>query len=82
MRVGIISLYHESNTFNPCPTTLDDFKAQRLLIGKARATKTAGAIMKWPVSSKVLRRNKSMQFQFLRRGRRPAERSPTPHFVR
>ncbi|HZK80486.1 MAG TPA: M81 family metallopeptidase, partial [Humisphaera sp.] len=35
MRVGIISLYHESNTFNPCPTTLDDFKAHRLLIGKA-----------------------------------------------
>ncbi|HWE02822.1 MAG TPA: M81 family metallopeptidase [Tepidisphaeraceae bacterium] len=35
MRVGIISLYHESNTFNPRPTTLDDFKAQRFLVGAA-----------------------------------------------
>ena len=35
MRVGIISLYHESNTFAPKPTTFDDFKAQRLLVGNA-----------------------------------------------
>ena len=35
MRVGIISLSHESNTFASQPTRLDDFRAGRLLIGDA-----------------------------------------------
>lgn len=35
MRVGIISIQQESNTFSSSPTTLDDFKADALLTGEA-----------------------------------------------
>jgi microcystin degradation protein MlrC len=40
MRVGIISLAHESNTFATKPTTLEDFRASRLLIGSAARANT------------------------------------------
>lgn len=33
MRIGIISIQHESNTFVSRPTTLDDFRADALLVG-------------------------------------------------
>ena len=35
MRVGIIALQHESNTFVAAPTTLDHFRSDRLLVGSA-----------------------------------------------
>jgi len=35
MRVGIIALQHESNTFLPTPTTLDDFQRSVLMTGDA-----------------------------------------------
>lgn len=35
MRVGIIGLMHESNTFLPSPTTIDNFKQWHLLSGEA-----------------------------------------------
>src|SRR5689334_7708962 len=35
MRVGVISLYHESNTFMPRPTTLADFERYYVLTGQA-----------------------------------------------
>lgn len=35
MRIGIISLIHESNTFISNPTTLDDFRRESLLTGSA-----------------------------------------------
>ena len=34
MRVGIVSIQHESNTFVPQPTTLEDFRADTLLEGE------------------------------------------------
>lgn len=34
MRVGIVSIQHESNTFLPSPTTLDDFKRHGILTGE------------------------------------------------
>src|SRR5690349_18864619 len=34
MRIGIISLYHESNTFLPAKTVLDDFRKHVLLSGE------------------------------------------------
>src|SRR5687768_4880143 len=35
MRVGIIALQHESNTFHPTPTTLEDFQRSVLVTGDA-----------------------------------------------
>src|SRR5437764_850599 len=35
MRVGIIGLAHESNTFLERPTTLESFRSDRILIGEA-----------------------------------------------
>jgi microcystin degradation protein MlrC len=35
MRVGILALQHESNTFLERPTTLESFRADRILIGEA-----------------------------------------------
>ena len=35
MRVGIIALQHESNTFVAAPTTMDHFRSDRLLVGAA-----------------------------------------------
>ena len=34
MRVGVVGLYHESNTFMSSPTTVDDFRRGLLLRGK------------------------------------------------
>lgn len=34
MRIGIISIQHESNTFVSRPTALDDFRSDALLVGK------------------------------------------------
>lgn len=34
LRVGIIGIFHESNTFIPEPTTLEDYQRQMLLIGE------------------------------------------------
>ena len=33
MRIGLIALQHESNTFLPTPTTLDDFRRGVLATG-------------------------------------------------
>jgi len=35
MRIGIIAMNHESNTFISTPTTLDDFRRESLLTGDA-----------------------------------------------
>ncbi|MFW6059763.1 MAG: M81 family metallopeptidase [Phycisphaeraceae bacterium] len=43
MRVGIIALQHESNTFVPTPTTLADFEANTLALGQAVRDAAAGA---------------------------------------
>ena len=43
MRVGIIALQHESNTFLPTVTTLDDFRRDALLTGEAIRDKYAEA---------------------------------------
>ena len=43
MRVGIIALQHESNTFLPRPTTLEDFQQGALLTGAAIAEEYARA---------------------------------------
>src|SRR5581483_2633592 len=34
MRVGIIALHHESNSFLPQPTTMDNFRADTLATGE------------------------------------------------
>jgi len=43
MRVGIISLIHESNTFIHTPTVMDDFRREALLIGSEIADRWASA---------------------------------------
>ena len=43
MRVGIISLIHESNTFIHTPTTIDLFERDALLTGQAVADLFQGA---------------------------------------
>jgi microcystin degradation protein MlrC len=43
MRVGIIGIMHESNTFIEAPTTLDDFRRDLLLTGEAIRQRLAGA---------------------------------------
>ena len=43
MRIGIIALMHESNTFINNPTTLDDFRRESLLTGQAIVNRWASA---------------------------------------
>ena len=43
MRIGIISLQHESNTFIATPTTLDDFRRETLAAGPGAAAQFEGA---------------------------------------
>jgi microcystin degradation protein MlrC len=43
MRVGIVGLQHESNTFLPTPTTIDSFRQAHLLLGEAVRDKYAAA---------------------------------------
>src|SRR5687767_7492810 len=43
MRVGVLSIQHESNTFLPAHTTLAHFKQDRFLIGEAVRTSQAEA---------------------------------------
>ena len=44
MRIGIISLIHESNTFAVTPTTMDSFRRYNLLFGSAIREKFAGGL--------------------------------------
>ena len=44
MRIGIISLIHESNTFAVTPTTMDSFRRYNLLFGNAIREKFAGGL--------------------------------------
>lgn len=41
-RVGIVGMWHETNTYSPKPTTLDDFAAYELLSGPAIVEHHAG----------------------------------------
>src|SRR4051812_28802398 len=43
MRIGIIGIMHESNTFLEAPTTLDDFRRDLLLTGGEIRTRFEGA---------------------------------------
>jgi hypothetical protein len=43
MRVGIISLVHESNTFAVTPTTIELFRRDSLLLGEACAASSKAA---------------------------------------
>src|SRR4051812_36383426 len=43
MRIGIIGIMHESNTFIDAPTTLDDFRRDLLLVGGEIRDRFAGA---------------------------------------
>ena len=43
MRVGIIALHHESNSFLPQPTTVENFRADTLVTGEAVRTLFAAA---------------------------------------
>jgi microcystin degradation protein MlrC len=43
MRIGILSISHESNTFMPTPTTLDDFRRGTLLTGQSLSSHYANS---------------------------------------
>ena len=47
MRVGIMALQHESNTFVTTPTTWQDFEHGALLTGAAIRREYGDAITKW-----------------------------------